>query len=244
MLSANQSRKRKAVLLLLASICLLVPSFASAKKKSKASAKSPADKALADYLARVRAAAVEPPATTGSLWTPESRYNALAADDKAHAIGDTVTIFLTDTYSSSSDSSVKSQRTMSANSGISAILGNLGANNSLQNLFTPSSSVNLNGTGQSAVDSSLSVTLAGQVVDVLPNGKLVVEAARDMNVGNERQTIVVRGILRPEDISPLNFASSASLANLEVEVKGKGVVSDGSRPPNFIVRTLLHWLTF
>ena len=77
-------------------------------------------------------------------------------------------------------------------------------------------------------------------MDVLPNGALIVQAARNMFVGNERQTIIVRGILRPDDISPTNIATSSSLTNLEVEVKGKGVVSDGARPPNAIIRAILN----
>jgi flagellar L-ring protein FlgH len=54
----------------------------------------------------------------------------------------------------------------------------------------------------------------------------------------------VRGLARPGDISPGNMVSSTSLSNLEVEVKGKGVVSDGTRGPNPIVRLMLRLLTF
>jgi flagellar L-ring protein precursor FlgH len=50
-------------------------------------------------------------------------------------------------------------------------------------------------------------------------------------MNNERQHIVVRGIVRPGDVSSENTVQSNTLASLELEIKGKGVVSDGTRSP-------------
>jgi flagellar L-ring protein FlgH len=220
------------------------PATAKNDKKNKADTDSTAQ-ALSDYIARVKATGgASAGFSEGSLWTPQARWASLATDDKAHNVGDIVTILLADSYSSSANNSIKTQRTVNAQTGISSLFGTLGANNSLQNIFSPSSSENLSGQGQSAISTSLNVTMAGQIMDVLPNGMLIVQAARNMNVGNERQTIIVRGILRPDDISPADIASSTSLTNLEVEVRGKGVISDGTRPPNFIVRALFKILDF
>jgi len=201
-------------------------------------------RALNDYLARVRAISSQPAASEGSLWSPQARWSNLAVDDKAHAVGDVVTILLSDSFSSTANNSVKTARTFSASSGVTGAFGTVSPTSGWQNLFSPNSAETLNGSGQSAITSSLDVTLAGQVMEVLPNGALVVQAARNMFVGNERQTIIVRGILRPDDVSPTNVASSSSLTNLEVEVKGKGVISDGARPPNAVVRAILKILNF
>lgn len=207
-------------------------------------APSETNQALADYIARVRGSVAEAPGTDGSLWSPQSRWANLAVDDKAHNVGDIVTILLSDSFSSTSNDSIKTARTFNASSGVSAAFGAVSATSGWQNLFSPNSAATLNGAGQSAITSSLNVTLAGQVMDVLPNGALVIQAARNLFVGNQRQTIIVRGILRPDDISSTNVANSASVTNLEVEVKGKGVVSDGTRPPNAIVRAILKVLNF
>lgn len=59
-------------------------------------------------------------------------------------------------------------------------------------------------------------------------------------MNNARQTVVVRGIARPGDIAPDNTIVSNELGNPELELKGKGVVSEGTRPPNAIVRLLLR----
>lgn len=216
---------------------------ASAGHKAKANPND-TNQALVDYIARVRATSVDSVGLDGSLWSPQARWANLAIDDKAHNVGDIVTILLSDSFSSTANSAVKTARTFNASSGVSAAFGSVSATSGWQNLFSPNSSATLNGAGQSAVTSTLNVTLAGQVMDVLPNGMLVVQAARNMFVANERQTIIVRGVLRPDDISPADVASSSSLTNLEVEVKGKGVISDGTRPPNAVIRTILKILNF
>lgn len=230
------------VALALAFAFVCVPA-ARAGHKSKA-APNDTNQALNDYIARVRATAVDTPGADGSLWSPQARWSNLAVDDKAHNVGDTVTILLSDSYSSTANSSIKNSRSYSASSGVSAAFGSVSATSGWQNLFSPNSTEALNGSGQSAVASTLDVTLAGQVIDVLPNGMLVIQAARNMLVANERQTIIVRGILRPEDVSPTDIASSSSLTNLEVEVKGKGVVSEATRQPNPIIRAIIRILNF
>jgi flagellar L-ring protein precursor FlgH len=90
----------------------------------------------------------------------------------------------------------------------------------------------------------LSTSLAGQVIAVLPNGNLVVEAERKIVMNNQKETMVVRGVARPGDISSANSIASSSLMNLEVELKGKGVVSDATRSPNPLIRALLWAVSF
>jgi flagellar L-ring protein precursor FlgH len=63
-------------------------------------------------------------------------------------------------------------------------------------------------------------------------------------MNNERQTVLVRGLVRPGDISPANSVLSNNVGNLELELKGKGVLSDGTRPPNLLVRLMLKLVGF
>ena len=123
-------------------------------------------------------------------------------------------------------------------------MGTLGPNNSLQNMFSPNSSRTLNGQGQTSSDASLTTSLSGRVVDVLPNGFLVIEAERQMFMNNQHQTVIIHGVVRPGDISSNNAVSSTSISNLELELKGKGVISDGVAPPNKLVRMILKVVGF
>jgi len=240
--SMGRARRVVAVAALLAAAPACASGWGWAKKKK---AKGPVAESLQTYLARVNAigaAPLEP--TRGSLWTPAASWGDLASDYKARQVGDLVTILLADQFSASSASTVQTQRSFASQSGVTQLFGQVGPASGLANLFSPSSQTTLDGKGQSAVTRSLETTLSGQVVAVLPNGILVIQAARDILFGNERQTVVVRGLARPGDISAANTVSSASLSNLDVEVKGKGVVSDGTRPPNPLVRLMLRLLAF
>ena len=79
---------------------------------------------------------------------------------------------------------------------------------------------------------------------VLPNGALLIEATKDVQINSERQTITVRGVVRPADIDPTNSVQSNRLGDIEVRVNGKGVVGDSIRRPNFLYRLLLGVLPF
>ena len=81
--------------------------------------------------------------------------------------------------------------------------------------------------------------LTARVTHVLPNGGLVVEASKDIQVNSEHQTITVRGVVRPADIDTTNSVQSDRLAQLEVHVNGKGVVGDAIKRPFILYRLLL-----
>ena len=102
----------------------------------------------------------------------------------------------------------------------------------------------MTGKSQAATTSTLQDKLAGTVVAVLPTGVMVVEAERQMTMNNEKQTILVRGLVRPGDIAPDGSIASSLIGNLELELKGKGVLSDGTRPPNSLVRMILRVVGF
>ena len=102
----------------------------------------------------------------------------------------------------------------------------------------------LNAQGTTETNSSLSTVFGGQVVDVLPNGMLVIEAARQVTFSQQTQTIVLRGLVRPEDISKQNQILSTAISSLELDVRGKGIISDYTHRPNVLVRLLQQLLIF
>jgi flagellar L-ring protein precursor FlgH len=217
-------------------------SEASQDKKEK-SANDAAAESQAQYIQRVRATAASNSAL-GSLWVPQGRFTDLPADDKARNVNDTIIINVVEQTTAEGDSSVKSARTFAASSSISALGGLVKANNGLQNIFSPQSSQALNGAAQTTSDSSFSTSLAAQVVSVLPNGYLVVEAVRHMVMNNQRQTLLVHGVVRPSDIAVDNSVLSYQIFNLEVQLIGKGVLSDGVRPPNKLINAILKLVGF
>ena len=203
-----------------------------------------AQTSLQDYLTRARAMTAGEQRTIGSLWYPAAPMVTSAGDYKARYAGDLLIIRVVDNFNATTNGSVQAQRTFNATSGLNAFFGNTGSTSGLQNLFSPTSTDNLAGKGQSALSSTLSLNLAGRVIEALPNGVLVVEAVRDLTVGNDRQTIVIHGLVRPGDIASDDSVPSSSVSNLEAEIRGKGAVADSIRQPNAVVRFLLKVLNF
>jgi flagellar L-ring protein FlgH len=199
---------------------------------------------LADYIARMQQVDVaESPRSLGSLWVDSGRLADTAADYKARHTGDLITVLVVQDITANNSGSVSSARNFSASSGISALPGQL-KTTGVENLFSPTSAMSLTGKGQAATSSSMRTGLAGRVVAVLPSGALVIEAERQLTMNNERQTLLLRGMVRPGDIGPNNAVSSNVIANLQLELKGKGVISEGNRPLNPILRVILRILNF
>jgi flagellar L-ring protein precursor FlgH len=176
----------------------------------------------------------------GSLWTDNGRFANLSADYKAMHVGDVIMIVIAQGTKASSSAAVSTARSFNASSGITALAGQL-KTAGVANLFSPFSNATLSGKAQGSTTSALNDALAGRVVAVLPSGMMVIEAERQLTMNNEKQTILVRGLVRPGDVAPNNTVQSNQVGNLELELKGKGVLSDGVRPPNALIRGLL-WL--
>jgi flagellar L-ring protein precursor FlgH len=218
-------------------LLLLTASGLNAKKRESQ------DDSLAKYLARVQIAQPPAPALSlGSIWVDSGRMASLSADYKAMTTGDLITVVVVQGVTSSNAGAIGAARTFNTSSGIDSVpVVGVGAAQSLLGLH---SAENLSGKSQASSATSLTTTLAGRVVAVLPSGNLVVEAERIINMNHEKQTIVLRGIVRRGDIGPNNTVASNTIGDLELEIKGKGVISDGVRPPHPVLRAILRILNF
>jgi flagellar L-ring protein precursor FlgH len=199
---------------------------------------------LSSYLERVRAENSNVQALPGSIWTDSGRLTRMTTDVRAMRPHDLISVVVSENLAASTDGTVKNSRASNASSSVSALLGNLHAGNALQNLVNQTSSAGLNAQGTSATNSSLSTTFGGQVIEVLPNGMLVIEAARQVEFSQQTQTILLRGLVRPEDISQQNQVLSTAISSLELEVRGKGIINDYTHRQNVLVRLLQKILIF
>jgi flagellar L-ring protein precursor FlgH len=199
-----------------------------------------------DRIIAEASAAEQTPAdqTSGSLWSPGGPLADLGSDLRARRLHDVITVVVQDSASALAKGTVKSGRTSSANARVSSLAGALPVAGALPNLLNLGSSQTLDGGGETSRETLLRTTLSARVTHVLPNGDLVVHGVKTVRVNSEAQTVEVRGIVRPYDISPANTVISDQLSFLEVSVDGKGVVNDAVRRPNFLYRLLLGVLPF
>jgi flagellar L-ring protein precursor FlgH len=222
-------------------LILLTDGWSQASKKNTEQDKE--KDSLTKYLARLQLAqAPAPVLSLGSIWVDSGRMASLSADYKAMIVGDTIEIVVAQGLTSSNANAVNTARTLTTSGGIDSVpvLGT-GAAQSLLGLH---SSEALAGKGAATTATSVTTNLAGRVVAVLAGGNMVVEARRVINMNNEKQTIILRGVVRRGDIGPNNTVPSDAVGDLELEIKGKGVISDSVRQPHKVLRFLLRLFDF
>ncbi len=180
----------------------------------------------------------------GSIYSESGRYSDLSSDLRAKRVGDTITIVVSDRLTASSQGGSAASRKSSANSSVSKLLGQPAALGALANLATLSGNTTLDGSGSTSRSNVLTTTVTGRVVEVLPNGDLVVQATKEVGVNSEKHQIAIRGIVRWNDVSLNNQVRSDRLAMMSIQLNGKGLVSDAIRRPNILYRILLGILPF
>jgi flagellar L-ring protein precursor FlgH len=211
------------------------------KKKVQPPPSTPLDRYVAESEAR---SAESTGGTPGSAWVASSRLADSARDVRASQVDDVLTIVVAEQASAVSTGATKTARASSTANSITALGGIKNPTGPLANLANVSGNTQLDGSGTTSRTTTLSTTLTARITHVLPNGGLVVEANKDILVNSERQTITVRGVVRPADIDTTNSVSSTRLAQLEVHIDGKGVVGDAIKRPFILYRLLLGILPF
>jgi flagellar L-ring protein FlgH len=195
-----------------------------------------------DYLTRLQEADTNalPARTVGSLWSAGNQLGDLSTDYKARKLNDTIVISVSVQTTAAQSGDSNYQRTFQTSSGITGLPGGL-SSKTLGTLFNGNSSTALKGSGSTDSNTTFQTNLTGQVIAVLPSGNLVVEAERKIFMNNQHEDVLIRGVVRPNDIGTNNTVASSALSNLEIEMKGKGIISDATRPLNPITKAIL-WL--
>ncbi len=185
-----------------------------------------------------------PDALPGAIFSSSSRLSDLARDVRASQVNDVVTVLVSESVNAVSTGASTTERASSANSSITQLAGVKSKTGALANLLGMSGDQKLNGTGTTSRSTTLTATLTARVVKVMPGGLLLIEGDKSIVVNSEHQLIKVRGIVRTPDISTANTVMSTQVADLQIQVDGKGIVADAVRRPNVLYRILLGLLPF
>jgi flagellar L-ring protein precursor FlgH len=213
------------------------------KDKEKASKPSPLDLYVTQSAARASNSPIWEP-SPGSLWNPSAPLSDLARDNRASQIDDIVTVQVSEKTSAVANGATKTARSSAANNSITALAGKTSAAGALANLTGLSGSTTLDGQGTTSRGTTLTTNISARVIAVLPNGYLVIDGVKDVQVDSEHQLISVRGVVRPADITTANTVASDRIAEMEVRVNGKGVIGDAMHRPMFLYRLLLGLMPF
>lgn len=186
-----------------------------------------------------------------SLWSDSGN---LFEDRKARRLNDLVTINIVESLSGSGKADTDTSSESSVDFELSKLFG-MNTDFGLQNrtllkhlfdggkLFEPAvkstSKSEYKGKGDTNREGKLIATITAKVVEVMPNGNLVLEARKELTINNEKQILVLSGMARPDDISSDNTIFSNKLADAQVYYLGDGVIQD-KQGPGWMARILDH----
>jgi flagellar L-ring protein precursor FlgH len=174
---------------------------------------------------------VASPLRAESLWTssgtgPQSMF----ADRKAAAKGDVLTIIIAESAVAQSSQNKSSTRESSLEDAISRfIYPGLGAHKGQLPGVSGSGSASYSGGGDVSNSQTLSARAAVTVIDVLPNGNLVIEGVRVVTFSGETQYVVLRGVVRRDDVARDNSVISTNIANARVEFHAEGSLTEAQK---------------
>jgi flagellar L-ring protein precursor FlgH len=156
---------------------------------------------------------------------------SLFSDDKAHRVGDILTIVINENATAASQAATKNSKNenLSYGPGTGPTAINLGPIHfGLGNIpaFGLGGTIGSTASGSTSRSDNLSAQIEVVVKQILPNGNLVVEGTRQVGMNAETQTITLTGVVRPEDIAGNNTVQSPQVADAEIKYGGKGPVGD------------------
>jgi flagellar L-ring protein precursor FlgH len=178
----------------------------------------------------------------GSLYQAGTRFADLTRDLRANEVGDLVTVLVSDRASALAKGTSNTTRKSSAAASVTGIAGLTSPR--LSNLLNLSNNNQLQGQGETSRDMTITTTVTARVIQVTPGGNLLIEGLKNVGVNSEKQSVSLRGIIRPVDLTSANTIRSDQVANLTIQINGKGVVGDSIRRPWFLYRLLMGLLPF
>ncbi len=173
-----------------------------------------------------------------SLWKDDVSRSPFA-DKKARFVGDILNIRVQESNAAKRDAKTESSRTGTADASISSFFFGTQAGTSTGSqagkhkgsypAMKFSNATSHAGTGTIDNSDSITARFSVRVVDVLPNGNLIVEGIRSATYGGESQTIVMRGAVRPFDIQSDNTIYSYLISDLNIRFKSSGVITSAKK---------------
>ena len=168
-----------------------------------------------------------------SLWQ-EDVAKPMFADKRAVNVGDILTILVQENNSASKDNNTKTAKSSDLDASISSFLYSPAASGLLTKggqlpAIKLGSKSDFTGGGSINNSEQIVARIAVRVIDVLPNKNLVIEGMRDTAFSGEQQTIVLRGVVREQDVAANNTVYSYNIADATIKFVSKGTITDAQK---------------
>ena len=166
----------------------------------------------------------------------------LFEDRRARFVGDTITINITESTTASAKSNSKLDKSKTSKAGISAMAGLPGQSFLGMNLNATSSNA-FNGKGEAANNNVFTGSITATVIDVMPNGNLLVSGEKQLAIGHEQEFVRISGVVNPSFVDFSNSIDSSKVADARIEYKSAGQISEGQLM-GWLARFFLNVLPF
>jgi flagellar L-ring protein precursor FlgH len=172
---------------------------------------------------------------TASLW--QSGPKSLFGDRRARAVGDILTVLIEISDEAEITNTTSRSRSGSDSVNVNAAFGLtrladtlLPGGNTLNPGVDAEGSQSSTGNGQISREEEITLRLAATVVNVLPNGHLVIRGSQEVRVNFELRDLQIAGIVRPEDISRQNLITYDKIADARIAYGGRGHLTNVQQP--------------
>jgi len=155
---------------------------------------------------------------------------SLFADLKASRVGDIVTVLVMESASATKNAATKTSKssTRGISSSLEPVKGSLESESAH------------NGSGSTSRSGEITAKVPAIVIQMLPNGNLLIQGKRDLIINKDKETISVRGIVRRQDITSSNTVLSTQLADAQIQYEGDGFIAKQQHPG--LLGRILDWL--
>lgn len=168
---------------------------------------------------------LQAPSANGAIWQA-GQGRPLFEDRRARYVGDTITIKITESTSATAKSNRKLDKTNSITAAVTSLLGLPGK--SLLGLDLGAESTNaFDGKGEAANNNAFNGSITVTVIDVMPNGNLLVSGEKQLAIGQEQEFVRISGVVNPSFVDAFNIVESSKVADARIEYKSAGVLSEG-----------------
>lgn len=168
-----------------------------------------------------------------SLWTPGISRN-VCADKKAQMVGDILTVLIQENNGATRNNATTTSKKASLAAAVTSALYPTSASGLLTKkgslpAINYSSDAEFTGSGSINNAETITAQVAVRVVDVLPNGNMVIEGTLRTAFSGEKQDAIVRGTVRPDDVMANNTLYSYNIADATLQFISKGTITDAQR---------------
>lgn len=178
---------------------------------------------------------------TGSIFSANSR--SLFEDRRARYVGDTLTINLVEKNQASKSSNASADRASTVAVGLPVVTGLLGKNLVANVSAAADDTQTFAGKGAAAANNAFTGTVTVTVIDVYPNGNLLVSGEKQVAINQGQEFIRFSGVVNPTYVTSTNTVQSTQVADARVEYKASGYM-DEAQTMGWMQRLFLNVLPF